>query len=165
MVTLGVCSEIGIDGDKAGVSGMKEGERISQEELIAEALRARDRAYAPYSRFRVGAALACDDGRVYTGCNIENASYPAGICAERVALHTAVASGSRRVTALAVVSDSDDPCYPCGICAQVISELAPDVAVILVKEGSDRRQILQFRGTDLLRMAFGPEHLRVDSDE
>ena len=87
---------------------------MTDQELVAVALRARENAYAPYSRFRVGAALECADGTVYTGCNVENAAYGSSICAERTALVKAVSEGRRAFTRLAVAGDSGDPCWPCG---------------------------------------------------
>jgi cytidine deaminase len=83
--------------------------------LLDAARAAKERAYAPYSEFRVGAALRSTDGRIFTGCNVENASYPVGLCAERVALGTAVASGARRFGRLAIASDAATPTPPCGM--------------------------------------------------
>jgi cytidine deaminase len=99
--------------------------------LLAQAREARAHAYAPYSRFSVGAALMADDGRVFTGCNVENASYGLTNCAERVALGKAVSEGARRFVAVAVVGPEDDaPCAPCGACRQVLAEFGIDVQVI-----------------------------------
>lgn len=97
-------------------------EGISPEELVDLALKARESAYAPYSGFRVGAAVIADNGKIYTGCNVENASYGASICAERTAVAKAVSDGARKLLAVAVAGDSDGPTLPCGICRQVISE-------------------------------------------
>lgn len=102
--------------------------------LLQEAKAAMERAYVPYSSFRVGAALLAQDGRVYYGCNIENASYGATNCAERTALFSAIAQGRTvgEFIALAVIGDTDEPITPCGICRQVISELcSPQMTVIL----------------------------------
>ncbi len=99
--------------------------------LIAKARAARRHAYAPYSRFKVGAAVECGDGRVFTGCNVENASYGATCCAERTALFKAVSEGARAIRKIAVVADMPEPCPPCGICRQAISELAPKATVIM----------------------------------
>lgn len=99
--------------------------------LLEAAKAARALAYAPYSRFAVGAAVQTASGRVFAGCNIENAAYPVTICAERVALFSAYAAGEREVVALAVVADTDGPVSPCGSCRQVIFELAPASTVLL----------------------------------
>ncbi len=102
---------------------------MEPQELVAWALRAREQAYAPYSRYRVGAAVLAADGTVIPGCNVENASYPATICAERVALTGALARGKRELVALAVVTQ--DGGAPCGICRQVMAELGPEMAVYI----------------------------------
>ena len=110
-------------------------------ELREKAIEAMRAAYAPYSGFFVGAALLCKSGRIYTGCNIENASYSVTVCAERVALFSAVAAGERDFEAIAVVGgkngEIDSPCAPCGVCRQALAEFCPkDMKVLLVtKEG------------------------------
>lgn len=107
---------------------------MNHEQLIAEAKLARERAYAPYSKFQVGAALLCRDGTVFHGCNVENASYGLCNCAERTALFSAVAAGYRPhdFAALAVTGDTEGPIAPCGACRQVIIELGgPQLEVIL----------------------------------
>ncbi len=108
--------------------------------LIAEARGAMARAYAPYSTFRVGAALEADDGRVFLGCNVENASYPVGMCAERVALGHAVASGARRFRRVAVASSGGKAASPCGMCRQALAEFGIDLEVIGVAEDGDVRR-------------------------
>lgn len=107
---------------------------MSDEELIQLALDARTRAYVPYSHFRVGAALLAGDGKVYTGCNIENAAYSPTICAERVAIGAAIAAGAEpgSFTTIAVAADNAVPTTPCGVCRQVLFELAPGLRVIMV---------------------------------
>ena len=98
--------------------------------LLEQAKKAKDNAYVPYSNFRVGAALLCKNGDVYSGCNVENAAYSPTCCAERVAVFKAVSSGNKEFEAIAVTSDSDDVTYPCGVCRQVLAEFAPEMDVI-----------------------------------
>lgn len=100
---------------------------MTDAELVRYALDMRERAYAPYSGFRVGAALLCADGTVFGGCNVENASYGATICAERTAAVSAVAAGHTAFTKIAVASSGERYCVPCGICRQFLEELAPDL--------------------------------------
>ena len=102
---------------------------VSAEELVRLAVSARKRAYAPYSDYQVGSALLTADGAVYVGCNVENASYPATICAERVALTSAIADGQRDFVAIAVATR--DGGSPCGICRQVMAELGPGMDVYI----------------------------------
>jgi cytidine deaminase len=102
---------------------------IDWEALRAAAQNAASNAYAPYSKFRVGAALLCEDGRVSTGCNVENASFGLSVCAERNALFCAVTAGMQRFLALALISSADTPVTPCGACRQVLSEFPPSFAV------------------------------------
>lgn len=106
--------------------------------LIDEALAARANAYAPYSGFAVGAALLTEDGTIFRGCNVENASFPAGICAERSALISAVTAGQRAFQAIAVAVDGPRPSTPCGICRQVLAEFAPQMRVIMATTGGAR---------------------------
>jgi cytidine deaminase len=101
------------------------------DELVAAARRAREHAIAPYSRFRVGAALRTGTGRIVTGCNVENASYGLTMCAERVALFKALSEGERAFTAIAVVADTEVPTPPCGACRQLLWEYCGDVPVVL----------------------------------
>ncbi len=115
--------------------GVTEGVRLqappSDQELIEAARRAARRAYVPYSRFRVGAAVVDDQNRTFTGCNIENASYGASVCAERTALFKAVSEGAGRIKRLALVCDQAPLCMPCGICRQVLGEFAAEDFVLL----------------------------------
>ena len=141
-------------------------------ELIRSAFQARKRAYTPYSRFQVGAALLAKNGTVYQGCNIENASYPATNCAERTAFYKAVSEGVREFQAIAIVGGSvlypktaeenqcTDLCSPCGICRQVMREFcAPDnFKIYLAKSPEDYRE---FTLEQILPMGFGPENLEV----
>ena len=103
--------------------------------LLAAARAVRERAYAPYSGFRVGAAVLTADGRIFAGCNVENASYGLTICAERAAVVTAVAAGARRIVAAAVVAGGDAPTPPCGACRQVLAEFGAGMTLLLA--GSD----------------------------
>lgn len=125
--------------------------------LIEKANEALKNAYAPYSGFKVGAALLCDNGKIYTGCNIENASYGATLCAERVALSKALSEGERDFTAICIVSDpSKSPCYPCGICRQALSEHCDGDFKIILQNGSS---IEIFTLTSLLPHGFSKENL------
>ncbi len=100
-------------------------------ELLSTADKAMENSYAPYSHFKVGAALLCSDGTVFTGCNIENATYGATNCAERTAIFKAVSEGYRDFEAIAIVSSGGDETFPCGICRQVMAEFAPGLKIIL----------------------------------
>jgi len=123
--------------------------------LVDAARAVQQHAYAPYSHFRVGAAIEAADGAVFTGCNVENASYGLTICAERAAVAAAVGAGVRRIRRAVVVTDSDPPAAPCGACRQVLSEFGPDMTVEAVGPARTARWSLR----DLLPAAFGPEQL------
>jgi cytidine deaminase len=125
------------------------------DQLVRQARETLVRAHAPYSEFRVGAALEAADGRVFTGCNVESASYGLTICAERVAVGAAVAGGARRFRRIVVASETDPPAAPCGACRQVLAEFGLDVDVIAVGPASERRWTLR----ELLPDAFLPESL------
>jgi len=129
----------------------------THDELIATARRMRDRAYAPYSGFRVGCALLTADGRVFTGANVENAAYSPTICAERVALPAAVVAGARALAVLAVAGDGDGPTTPCGVCRQVLFEFAPDLLVLAAGDAGPAASYVL--GRDLLPDGFGPARL------
>lgn len=103
--------------------------------LVAAATAAREKASAPYSRFHVGAALLCDDGRVFGGCNVESSSYGLTCCAERTAVFKAVSEGARGFRAVAVVTGADEPTSPCGACRQVLWDQCRDVAVVMATTG------------------------------
>lgn len=112
-----------------------------REDALREAAeRVRDRAYAPYSNFRVGAALLGTDGSVAACCNVENASFGAGICAERAALAALIAQGTRSLELLVIVTDAKDPTPPCGLCRQVFIEFAPALPVVSFSAGGGRAQ-------------------------
>ena len=107
--------------------------------LIKEAIKARENAYCPYSNFKVGAAVLFEDGEIYTGCNVENASFGATMCAERTAIFTAVSKGHTKLKAIALIGDLNGYTYPCGMCRQVMSEFAEngDIKVYIVKNETD----------------------------
>jgi cytidine deaminase len=113
-------------------------------------------AYAPYSKFQVGAAVLLHDGRIFTGCNVENASYGLTICAERNAIFQAVASGSKQIAVVMVYTPTAIPSAPCGACRQVINEFGPEAEVYCVCDGKDT---LHASTRELLKHAFGPQNL------
>ena len=127
---------------------------MTHDELIASATHSREQAYAPYSKFKVGAALLGKTGRVYTGCNVENAAYGPSMCAERTAVFKAVSEGEREFEVIAVVTENGVP--PCGTCRQVMMEFAPDMSVIIADtEGNTRLTTVR----DLLPDSFTPDQL------
>ena len=125
-------------------------------QLVQAAREAREYAYAPYSGFRVGAALLADDGAVYTGCNVENSSFGLTCCAERTALFSAVANGDHLFLAIAIAADGT-PVPPCGACRQVLSEFAPDLPVILAGPNDEHRTLSL---TNLLPEPFSSDFLK-----
>ncbi|KAA0560539.1 MULTISPECIES: cytidine deaminase [Bacillaceae] len=130
---------------------------MNAEQLIQEAKLAREKAYVPYSKFKVGAALLSKDGKVYHGCNIENAAYSMCNCAERTALFKAYSEGDTDYSMIAVVADTARPVPPCGACRQVISELCPkEMKVVLTNLKGDVEELTV---AELLPGAFSPEDL------
>ena len=128
------------------------------ESLFAAALAAREKAYAPYSQFRVGAALLDEKGHIHAGCNVENAAYPQGVCAEASALSAMVLAGGRRLAAVLVLGDGPRPVTPCGGCRQKLREFADDSTPIAVADPSGLRG--RYTLGQLLPHSFGPEDLK-----
>ncbi len=114
------------------------------------------KAYAPYSKFRVGASILCKSGRIYSGCNVENASYGLCNCAERTAIFSAIAAGETGIDAVVVYTPTQAATSPCGACRQVINEFGPDALVISICDTTDR---IETRLSELLPRAFGPRDL------
>lgn len=126
--------------------------------LVKDAIAAREKSYSPYSNYQVGAALLTKTGKVYTGCNIENAAYTPSICAERVAIFKAVSEGESEFEAIAVVTK--DGGSPCGVCRQVMSEFMLDAQVIIAD--SDGKQHAEMSVSELLPRAFVPDNLHKE---
>ncbi len=129
---------------------------MDKRELVAKAVSAMNNAYVKYSKFKVGAALLTKSGKIYTGCNIENSSYSATICAERVAFAKAVSQGEKDFEAIAIANSSSDFAYPCGICRQFMSEFGTDLKVIIF-DGKEMREhtlkeLLPYAFTEFLPM-------------
>jgi cytidine deaminase len=125
--------------------------------LVALARTARKHAYVPYSRYAVGAAVLASSGKLYAGCNIENAAYPSGLCAERVAIFKAISEGEREIVALAVVTVN--AAAMCGACRQVLSEFAADDALIVLAPARGKRRLI-YRMAEILPNRFGPKNLQ-----
>ena len=140
---------------------------ITEKELIRKAIEAMNAAYTPYSGFRVGAALLTEDGRIYQGCNIENAAYTPTVCAERTAFFKAVSEGVYEFLAIAVVGGLEDAkeldfCAPCGVCRQVMMEFCcPETFRILLARSEDEYR--EYRLQELLPMGFGAGNLRKEN--
>ena len=124
---------------------------MSEHELMQKAIEMLDRAYIPYSHFPVGAALECEDGTVYTGCNIENSSFGLTICAERTAMGKAISEGHRDFVRIVIAGRSSDYCYPCGMCRQFMKEFAPEMQVICL---NGKGEALELTLRDLLPYGF-----------
>jgi cytidine deaminase len=129
----------------------------SEEELIAEAEKARENAYAPYSNFKVGAAVESDNGDIYIGCNVESASYGLTVCAERVAIWKGISRGEKHFKRIAVVVDTEEPTPPCGTCRQIIWEFCGDVPVILANLHGKKEVVMM---SELLPRAFDSKFLK-----
>lgn len=129
----------------------------SEEELIAEAEKARQNAYAPYSNFKVGAAVETDNGDIYIGCNVESASYGLTVCAERVAIWKGISRGVTKFGRIAVVVDTEEPTPPCGTCRQIIWEFCGDVPVILANLHGKKEVVMM---SELLPRAFDSKFLK-----
>lgn len=133
---------------------------MDKKQLVEKALEAKQNAYTPYSHFPVGAALVTSSGKIFTGCNVEQATYGGTVCAERTAIVKAVSEGEKDIKAICCVADTEDFCTPCGICRQFIYEFGPDIEVIMAnKKGEYRSASI----SELLPEAFGPESLKKKS--
>ncbi len=128
------------------------------EDLLSVAIYARQKAYAPYSGFKVGAALRGSVGEIFSGCNVENASYGLTLCAERTTVCTAVAAGIRTFTQMVIVADSETPCPPCGACRQFLFEFAPNLELWVANLSGETKF---YRLSDLLPEAFGPAFIHL----
>ncbi len=122
--------------------------------LVDAAWSAREQAYAPYSKFAVGAALLAADGRIFVGCNVENLSFGLSNCAERTAIFHAVTQGEREFDAMAIVADGPEATPPCGACRQVLMEFGPDMRIILAGDQGSQGPMREFTAGDLLPQAF-----------
>lgn len=131
--------------------------RLDEKILINQAIKARLQAYTPYSNFKVGAAVLTKAGKIYTGCNIENAAYPLTCCAERVALFNAISAGENMFTAIAIVAETEKPVSPCGSCRQVMGEFFTKETKIILSNLTNDTLTLNIE--DLLPFSFGKEDL------
>lgn len=135
---------------------------MDEKTLIKKALEVKEKAYVPYSNFHVGAAILTEDEKLYSGCNIEIASYSPTICAERTAIFKAVSEGSKKIKKIAIVGDGGFT-YPCGVCRQVIREFGKDAKIIIAKSEDEYKE---YTLEDLLPYSFGPEDLKkIGSDK
>ncbi len=133
---------------------------MGHEELLAAAREVRERAYAPFSRFRVGAAARDADGNIYSACNVESSSYGLSICAERAAVAKAVSEGCTELVEIAIVADTARPCPPCGACRQLIYELGSNARVVMANL---QGEVTVAHITELLPGAFSADYLRPES--
>ena len=142
---------------KLFVNDKKEAGPMTDQELVKKAFDMHQFSYVPYSHFPVGAAILTEDGRVFTGCNVENAAYGSTICAERTAILKAVSEGCREGwTAIAIAGRGEDYCWPCGACRQMLYEFAPDLELLV---GRGDRQFTKLTLAELLPHGFGPKAL------
>ena len=172
LLVHGICHLMGYDHltkeDQAAMRAMEEkalsmmnmgrdenGKPVSDETLLALARNAMERSYAPYSKFQVGACVLCADGRIFTGCNVENASFGLTNCAERTAIFKAVSEGASEFSAIAIAAKGAAP-WPCGACRQVLNEFAPDLRVLVTW---DDNKSASAKLSDLLPHGFGPKDL------
>ncbi len=130
---------------------------LSNEDLIVRARHAQQNAYAPYSQFKVGAAIVTEDGQVFTGCNVENSTFGATSCAERNAVYCAICAGAQVFTKIVIVTDSEEPVMPCGICRQVLYEFNPDIEIIAVNASGKKDRV---RLSEILPKGFELEKKR-----
>lgn len=143
---------------------MLKAQDIPVKDLILSALEARKKAYTPYSEFKVGAAVLTAELRIYTGCNIENAAYSPGICAERTAVYKAISEGCRKIKAIAIVGDKTGDsisqyAFPCGVCRQVMREFSnPEEMIVIVAKSCEEYQLYTLN--QLLPESFGPENIK-----
>ncbi len=135
---------------------------MDKKELIRAALAAREKAYTPYSNFKVGAAVLAEDGKLYSGCNIEIVSFGPTLCGERTAIFKAVSEGNRKIKAIAIVGDAKDLTYPCGVCRQVMREFGKDMLIIIAKSEDEYKE---YSLDQLLPHSFGPEELDRKDEE
>ncbi|EYE88124.1 cytidine deaminase [Fervidicella metallireducens AeB] len=129
---------------------------MDNKEMVQLAMSAKEKAYAPYSNFRVGAALLCNDGKIYTGCNIENVSFGGTNCAERTALFKAISEGNKNFIKIAIISDSANYTYPCGICRQVLAEFNPNLDIIVA---NNKGEFKEHKLSELLPYSFTNDDL------
>ena len=130
---------------------------MDKKELIDAAMKVRENAYAPFSKFKVGAAIETEDGQIIDGCNVESASYGLTVCAERVAIWKAISQGKRKIKHIAVVADTEDLTPPCGVCRQIIWEFGGDVPVTMANLHG-KTETVQMK--DLLPRAFDTKFLK-----
>jgi cytidine deaminase len=135
---------------------------VTNAQLIAAARAVRKNAWAPYSGFKVGAAILCEDGSVYAGCNVENVTFGLTTCAEQVAIMKAVSEGQRRFTRIAVVTGSSPPAAPCGLCRQMMAEFCEDLDILIAHARTDALEITTLRA--ILPRAFRPQDLESASE-